>query len=372
MLVSYHNKSLSAPLQVDFGVTNRCNLSCQYCYALANERINKQEELSFEEIALLFQEFSEIGVLKVLISGGEPFIRDDINKILLLTKQFSFATYVSTNGTRITGETAKIIKKANIDLITVSLEGPNDEIHNKIRRSPFSFKNALRGIEFLKNEKISFAIGTTLNSINISHMFEMIDFVSGLGAKLFAIQVLCPTGRIADNLEILPNNEIFKDFFLKLTDIKKRTGFPIEVKLNVVNESPVFWEYYYPLFEGNKLNDLRDVWKIDLSMKCGNQISCVAGRTTCSIDANGDVYPCEMLLGKPSYIAGNIRRLKFRKIWKEAIVFEKFRKLTKDRLGSPCNSCSFKWCGGGCRAAAIFSTGSVSGADRHCRYANGK
>lgn len=370
MFVAYHNKPLSAPLQVGVDVTNRCNFSCQYCYTSANERIKKQDELSLEEITLLFKELSEIGVLKVLISGGEPLIRDDIEKILLLTKWFPFATYLSTNGTLITKKVAKIIKKANVSLITVSLEGPVGKIHNRVRATPFSFKDTLRGIEILRNEKISFAIGTTLNSINISYMFKMINFASTLGAELFAIQVLCPAGRAVKNLNIIPDYQTFKDFFLRLTDLKKNGRLPIKVKLNVVNESPVFWEYYYPLAESGRLGDLKKIWGANLSIKSGDQISCVAGRIACSIDANGDVYPCEMFLGKISYRAGNIRKLKFREIWGEAIILKRFRSLTKDKLDKPCRNCSFEWCGGGCRAAALFLTGSITGADMHCIYAS--
>jgi len=369
--MAFDNKALKAPLQVDFNLTNRCNLECDYCYASANERFEEIKELKRKEIFNLFKEFSEIGVLKVSFSGGEPLLRKDIKEIILLSKDFPFTTILLTNGTLISEEIAKAIKKAKVSLVNVSLEGPKAEIHDKIRGKN-SFNKALQGIKILKEKNITFSIGTTLNSINITHIFEMIDFVAALGAKLFAIQVLCPVGRIAKNREIIPNHDVFKNFFLKLTDLKKKSKLPIKVKVNVTNESPVFWEYYYPLDEIGRINDLVKIWGVDLKLKTGNQISCVAARTVCSIDANGDVYPCEMFLGNSLMVAGNIRKLKFKEIWQNAPIFREFRSLVKDKLDKPCRNCFYEWCGGGCRAAALFLTGSIKGADFHCIYANKK
>jgi len=366
----YKNETLDAPLQVDLNVTNRCNLSCKYCYSSANERVKKQTEIKLEEIASLFKELSEMGVLKVLLSGGEPLLRDDSEKILLLTGRFPFATILSTNGTLITKEIAKIIKKSNISLVTVSLEGATPKVHNMVRSSSFSFERTLRGIKILRSEKIPFVIGTTLNSINITHIFEMIDFVANLEAKLFAIQIICPVGRAIKNLNIIPNYEDSESFFLKLTDFKKDGKLPIKVKVNVTNESPVFWEYYYPLIKNGRVDDLIKIWGADLNFKTSNQVSCVAGRTVCSIDANGDVFPCEMFLGEASMVVGNIKKTKFKQIWQSAPLLKEFRNLTKDKLDKPCKNCVYKWCGGGCRAAALFLTGSIKGADKHCFYAN--
>jgi len=369
--MSFDNKALKAPLQVDLNLTNRCNLECDYCYASANERIKTIEELNKKEFINLFKEFSEMGVLKVLLSGGEPFLRRDFKEIILSSKDFSFATIISTNGTLISEETAEAIKKAKVSLVNVSLEGSKAEIHDKIRGKN-SFNKALQGIKLLKDKNITFSIGTTLNSINITYIFEMIDFVAALGAKLFAIQVICPVGRTTKNRDIIPNYNVFKNFFLKLTDLKKNSRLPIKVKVNVTNESPVFWEYYYPLDEIGRINDLIKIWGADLNLKTGNQISCVAARTVCSIDANGDVYPCEMFLGNSLMVAGNIRKLKFKEIWQNVPIFKEFRNLAKDKLDKPCKDCLYEWCGGGCRAAALFLTGSIKGADVHCIYANKK
>jgi len=367
----FNNISLKAPLQVDLNLTNRCNLNCSYCYASANERIKINEELKTEELFNLLEEFSEIGILKVLFSGGEPLLRKDIEEIILLSRNFPFAIILTTNGTLISEEIAKVIKKAKISLVNVSLEGLRAEIHNKIRGKN-SFNKVLKGIEILRKEDIPFSIGTTLNSLNLNYILEMIDFASKLRAKLFAIQTICPAGRGVKNLDIIPSYEDFKNFFLKLTNLKKEDKLPLKVKLNVTNESPIFWEYYFPLKESNRIDDLSKVWGFDLNIKIKNQISCIAGRKTCSIDANGDVYPCEMFLGNLSMIAGNIRKANFKKIWDDSPVFKYLRKLTKKDIDEPCRSCPNEWCGAGCRAAALSLTGSIKGADTHCIYANKK
>ena len=365
----FDNRTLKAPLQVDINLTNRCNLNCDYCYASANERIQTIEELNKEEFINLFKEFSEMGVLKVLFSGGEPLLRKDFKEIILFSKDFPFATILSTNGTLISEEITKTIKKARVSLVNVSLEGPCAKIHDGVR-GKHSFNKALQGIKLLKEKNITFSIGTTFNSLNANYILEMIDFAAKLGAKLFAIQILCPVGRASKNRAVLPDFRLFEKFFVELTDFKRNHKIPIKIKVNITNESPVFWEYYYPLKKSGRIDDLLKIWDSNLGIKVKNQISCIAGRKTCSIDANGDVYPCEMFLGNHLMVVGNIRKLKFKEIWQNAPVFKEFRSLTKDKLDKPCKDCLYEWCGGGCRAAALFLTGSIEGADTHCIYAN--
>jgi radical SAM protein with 4Fe4S-binding SPASM domain len=145
---------------------------------------------------------------------------------------------------------------------------------------------------------------------------------------------------------------------------------PFEVRVNVTNESPVFWEYYYPLFQEKEGEELMKIWNMDLNIRTGNQISCVAGRTVCSIEANGDVYPCEMFLGEEEMVVGNLRKDSFKKIWATSLLFKEFRKLTKDKINNPCKNCPNEWCGAGCRAAAFSSARSITGCDFHCYYAN--
>ena len=307
----------------------------------------------------VFEEFAKMGVLKVALSGGEPLIRNDIEKILLLTTKYPFATILLTNGTLLTHTIVKTIKKSEISLITVSLEGSTPVLHDKIRMSINSFKDVLKGVALLKEEKIPFAIGTTLNSLNIKDIFNIIKLANKLGAELFAIQVLCPTGRVEENLGIIPSRKDYENFFLKLTDLKIQGKLPVKVKLNVTNEAPVFWEYYYPLANNDRINDLFKVWGSDFNTDTQDQITCVAGRKVCSIASNGDVFPCEMFLSKQSLVAGNIRKQKFKQIWKNSLILKKFRNLTKDKLTGSCKKCHYKWCGGGCLAAG----------DNHCFYA---
>lgn len=362
------NKPLNAPLQVDLNVTNQCNLFCKYCYAAANDLVKKENELTLDEINLLFKDFSKMGVLKVQIAGGEPLMRNDILDIIELASHYKFATLFSTNGVLLNNKIIFAIKKAKINLVAVSLEGPNALIHNKVKGSS-CFNETISGIKSLRKNKIPVSVLMTLNAININYVFKTIKLVKELGIKLFAIQVLCPTGRTIQNINIIPKYKDFKNLFLKLTQAKKQNKLPLEVKINVTNESQIPWEYYFPLKEANQLEDLKVVWGIDSKYSKTNQISCVAGRTVCSIATNGDVLPCEMFLAQPQMSAGNIRNASFRKIWCESPLMKFFRKLKKGHLDKPCNKCKMRWCGGGCRAAAYFLTGSPTGADMHCIYA---
>lgn len=98
---------LSAPVVVDFNITKKCNLKCGFCYADAKN--NCQQELSVLEIQKLLDEFQELNIHVIRISGGEPFCHSEIKKIIGLLGKYHFVVCMNTNGTMISEEVANLL-----------------------------------------------------------------------------------------------------------------------------------------------------------------------------------------------------------------------------------------------------------------------
>lgn len=352
-------------MRVDLNLTNRCHLHCKYCYASANSNLQVSRELTIGDYDRLFSELEEVGVFRVQLAGGEPMIRSDFVEIISISKKYTFSLSLNTTGYFLTERICRELTSANFELVTVSLEGNSSCLHDKIKGG-VSFNKAIEAIKLLKKYKLNTAIGITLNSLNIDHIFETIDLVRPLGVDIVGIQVLCPSGRLLENPEFIPDRKKYVEFVEKLLEYQKNNPTP-KINLNVTNESPVCWEYYYPLEKIGKLNLLSKMWGQNIKSK--TDISCVAGISVCSIGADGSVYPCEMFVSDSKMCAGNIKESNFKNIWQKSKLFEEFRNLSKGELGGPCTLCKHKWCGGGCRAAAYYLSNKLDGSDTHCFYA---
>jgi len=358
---------LSAPLRVDLNLTNRCHLSCKYCYASANQLYDHfTRELNVSELDKLFSELEGLGVFRIQLAGGEPLLRSDFLEIVSNINKYDFVTSLNTTGFFLTQEICRSLAKGNFELVTVSLEGNNTKLHESIKGG-VSYERALTALELLRESSLNTAIGITLNTYNIGSIFETIDLVRNLGVGLVGIQVLCPVGRLMENLDFLPDRKKYVKFVSELIRYQKKNPYP-KINLNATNEGSVCWEYFYPLEKINRLKLLKSIWGQDPSY-IENEISCTAGISVCSIGDTGEVYPCEMFCSDSNMSAGNIRDKSFREIWNSSKLFADFRSLAKGNLKGACASCKYKWCGGGCRAVAYYSTGKLNGADTHCYYA---
>ncbi len=105
-------------------VTDRCNLRCQYCMPEEEYVWLKREDiLSFEEIVALVGIFTELGVEKVRVTGGEPLLRRDLARLVRLLAQNSRIRdlALTTNGILL-GAHARSLREAGLERVTVSLD----------------------------------------------------------------------------------------------------------------------------------------------------------------------------------------------------------------------------------------------------------
>ena len=356
------------PLLVDVCVTNRCNLSCSYCSAETGPFASKKGEMSVEKLDSIFRELNLMGVPRVGVTGGEPFIRDDILDILKAFDKYLFAKVLNTNGNLITDSVAKELSKLHLDRICVTVDGSCSKVHDS-QRGKGSFKKAIEGIKNLQRYNLPVSTLFTLGRHNVDDLINTIRLNDMLRIKYMSVMIICPTGRANDG-SILADKKHWYPVFLDLTERLSRGEFKVKFKIVPPNESDVFWTHYFPLAFYNRLDLLESVWHQSLNFNSNKkrEISCQAGVRACSINHKGDVYGCDLMNGIDELVAGNVKEKSFYEIWHNSSIFHKLRNITFDDISGKCAGCPLPWCGGGCRCSALELDGTLLGSDLACFY----
>jgi len=329
-------------------VTLSCNLRCKHCLVSAGRALDG--ELTEQEIIRLVDEACELGVKRFYITGGEPFIRDDIFEIIdYITNKKERELIILTNAMLLDEEKISRIKSiASPRLIfQVSLEGPNADIHDKLRGKG-SFEKALKGIRNLLNAGIVPIISTAINKYNEGYIKETSDFLGTLGIKEHSILWMHAKGRGANNL-----NELFVPSD-RIAQIMR------DLKKEYLTEDDVIVDNMEAMKARVRAKRGR---KYDLCHNCWDKIC---------VNSDGHVYPCASLNGDRNFDAGSIRERSLKDIWLNSEVMNRCRSNTV--LNKPeCGGCYLRFlCGGGCQSHSYYASevdtgkGTIEAQDPYC------
>ena len=170
-------------------VTDRCNLSCQYCMpAQGINIVDRKELLSYKEMYRITRVLSELGVNKVRLTGGEPFVRKDFIGFL---ESLSFndkldEINITTNGALISNYIDKL-EALNINAINLSIDSLHKEKFAQITRRDV-FENVFDTFEQLEKSKLKLKLNVVVQSgFNTD---EIIDFVELSKDKDIAVRFI--------------------------------------------------------------------------------------------------------------------------------------------------------------------------------------
>jgi len=149
-------KSKRAPLSFDLEITARCNLHCRHCYINlpSNDPQARSMELSRQEIDAIADQAVSLGVVWVLLSGGEPLLRDDFPEIYLSLKRKGLLVSVFTNATLVLDQHIDLFRKYPPRDIEVTVYGASPETYERVTRRPGSFAAFMSGLNRLQESGV--------------------------------------------------------------------------------------------------------------------------------------------------------------------------------------------------------------------------
>lgn len=331
-----HFSTKATPIVV-WNMTRKCNLKCKHCYIEA--KITEQKgELTTEEAKSFIEDLAKNKIPVLLLSGGEPLLREDFFELAEYANNLGLRVVVSTNGTLITESIAERMKDI-IQYVGVSLDGL-PSTHDKFRGVEGAFDQALKGIKNSLKAGLKTGVRFVVNKENYDELPKLIDFAAEQGIQRFCIYHLVYAGRGKEIIDLDITNEHRRKMMDML--IEKALKYPEMEILTTDNHADGIYLYNYI----KKHNEERaeEVLKL-LEMHGG----CSAGYKFACVDNLGNVHPCQFW---SHYTIGNVKEKKFSEIWNgKDELLKKLREKPKHLKGK-CKECKYNMLCGGCRVRA--------------------
>ena len=223
---------------VTWNLTYKCNLKCIHCYINASN--DKQDALSTEEALNLIDQFAELKIPLIILSGGEPLMRRDFFKLASYARAKGLKLALSSNGTLITKDVARKLKELNFSYIGISLDSDSAEFHDKFRGVEGAFNMTINGIKNSVEAGLNVGLRFTISSLNIHRLDGYIELALKLGVKRITFYHLSASGRGKglDNLMYTP--EQYEKFINKLIDYSFKLKGIIEIETTLAPFDGIF------------------------------------------------------------------------------------------------------------------------------------
>lgn len=176
------------PVKVQWEITAHCNYHCYYCYA---ESLRTRQDLSLDAVKAVIDRLSEIGIIFVELTGGEPLSRPDILEILSYLNEKGFIVSILTNGSFLTEQMVQILAKGRTKMVTLSLLAPTKECCDRLTGTEGSLDSVIRTVEMLRKYHIRYTLVSTITKQNVKLWEEYKCLEQKLRTKImFSIDVM--------------------------------------------------------------------------------------------------------------------------------------------------------------------------------------
>jgi radical SAM protein with 4Fe4S-binding SPASM domain len=338
---------------VMWNLTRQCNLACEHCYMDA--KAEGREELELEEGVRLIDELADLKVPVLIFTGGEPLMSRNFYAYAFHAREAGLKAVISTNGTLITPEVAKLLAEARIRYVGVSLDSVTPERHDGFRGVRGAHARALQGLRNARDAGLKTGLRITLTRDNWQDVPALLNLALEEDIPRFCLYHLVPTGRgagIADR-DVTPEQRRSVIRLLAEAAVELK-GRDIEI---LTTDSPMDGAYLLELLKGDPRRE-------QVHRLMTNAGGCSTGTKVANINHRGDVHPCHFM---PHVVVGNVRERSFKDIWidnpsPELLALREMR----SRLKGACGECEYLDLCGGCRQKAYYYLGDLLGEDPTC------
>ena len=335
--------------------TAGCNLECAHCRRLDVSRALSREDLTTDESMRLIEEIAAVGRPVLVFSGGEPLLRPDLFRLIAQARRVGLPTAIATNGTLVDEPMARTIAVAEVERVSISLDGADAETHDTFRRQPGAFAAAVRGLQYLGELGVSRQINTTVTRHNLEQLDAIYDLAVRLDVDAIHFFMFVPVGC---GLEVPAEQQLVAEQYeVVLEWLAEKSAQP-----GPFVRATCAPQYFRILATRGRLRRQRHPHARLASLTKG----CLAGTGICFVSHKGEVFPCGYLPVE----CGHVRRQSFGEIWRDSTVLAVMR--DPDLLGGKCGACEFRRICGGCRARAFAETGDYFAEEPCCAYQPGR
>lgn len=326
------------PLGGTFELTPCCNMACKMCYV----RMTKQQQEAVAPLRTagewleLADEAKKQGLVYLLLTGGEPFLRPDFQEIMTGLGRMGLLISINSNGTMIDENVIAWLKQTPPCRVNVTLYGASDATYQRLCGNPNGYSQAVRGIRLLKEAGIPVKINCSVTPYNVDDLEGIFAFAKEEGLMVQATSYMFPpmrrepgmvgcNDRLSAEEAAYQSARIFclqhgQEEYLQRMKVYNRMTLPAEL--------------------GEDCPDLPSE---------GDGIRCRAGKCSFWVTWDGRMLPCGMI---PNNEAPNVFQEDFISAWERVK-----RTVAAIRMAPKCSKCQLRDQCRPCAAMAMTETG---------------
>lgn len=347
---------------VIWNLTRRCNLKCRHCYTVSAD-VNFPGELSEDQAFETLEDLGQFKVPAIILSGGEPLDSPYLFPLAKRARKLTRVLALSTNGTKIHGETADQVAEIGFNYVGISIDGIG-ETNDWFRGVDGAFNDAVRGVRELKKRDVRVGLRFCLTEGTQHHLPDLLQLCDDEGVDKFYLSHLVYAGRGDKNRGEDAHHLMTRkgmDLLLERAWEAASGGRPLDIVTgNNDADAGYFLDWAEERFSENLVSNLLD----HLVAWGGNS----SGLGVANIDFLGKVHPDTYW---SDYTVGNVKTTPFSELWTgEDQMLATLR--TRPRpLEGRCGACPIKdVCGGNTRIRALQVTGNPWAEDPACYLTN--
>ena len=347
---------------VIWNLVRRCNLTCKHCYSISADK-DFPGELNTQQVYTVMDDLKQFKVPVLILSGGEPLLREDIYDISHRAKTMGFYVGLSTNGTLITPENIHKIAAVGYDYVGISIDGL-EKTHDLFRRRQGAFKESMQGIELCKENAIKVGMRFTLTQDTVSELPDILDLMEEKNIDKFYLSHLNYAGRGNKNRK----DDVFHKMTRTAMDLLFSTcwdAIQSGKEREFVTGNNDADGIYLMQWVKNNLPEIYLKKSEELRTRLEQWGGNASGVNISNIDNLGNVHPDTFWW---DYNLGNVKQRAFSEIWQDVSdPLMAGLKQAQRPLKGRCAACKHKAiCGGNTRVRAYQLTGDPWEEDPAC------
>jgi MoaA/NifB/PqqE/SkfB family radical SAM enzyme len=344
------NEFEHSPLLALYEVTRACDDGCRACHRPPQPQ-RSEAELSTDLGKALIDQLTGFPKPPMLVlTGGDPFKRDDLPELITHAHQKGLKVSLAPSATpQVQREELAELQRRGLTRFCVALDGATAAAHDGFRGTPGSYEQSLRIVRDAVSLGLPVQVNTTLTRDNVDQLEAMADLLAKLDITMWSVSFFIPRGPDTTDLRITAKR--IEEVFATLWAHSQYQPYAIKVQ-----NAPHYRRYVQHDLEvhGSDPNPRRT------AARYGSEVGTNDGKGLLFISASGQIFPSALL----PIECGVFPRDSVVDVYQGSELFKSLR--NEDGIAGKCGICQYRGLCGGSRARAYALTGDPLAAEPDC------